>query len=463
MGNEYLVLSDMHLADVEDHDDGWKIYKSSRFLFDDEFSDILDHFVKRNKPGSRLTLVLNGDVFDFDLVTAVPEDAPWPVNLSERRRGLHSTEEKSIWKLERMLDDHPGFVEALAVFLSKGHKLVYLMGNHDREFHYPGVQDTLRQRIIKRAEELGGSFEDDAITFEPWFYLVPGEIYVEHGQQYDHYTSFRNLLSPVVKHQDEERLALPMGNLSNRYLMSKMGFFNPHASDYILNLFSYLAHWLKYYALSPRSLMFNWLWGSLVVIGKLLRIRKKLLGRSRDKTERLEEVAERNSLSLQTVRKLSGLQRQPITTRFFRIIREFWIDRLLMAIVMTGGTITLALVAVPLWVKLMVPLTGFPMIYFIYERFAQGENIFTIEKRFPEVARSISELVPVKVVTFGHTHVPRMIPLSREVSFVDTGTWAPITSPKAPDRPVPGYRNYLLASFPDDQPHSLTFDSWMKK
>ena len=36
MGNRYLIVSDLHLCDVEDHSDGWKAYKNSRYRFDRE-------------------------------------------------------------------------------------------------------------------------------------------------------------------------------------------------------------------------------------------------------------------------------------------------------------------------------------------------------------------------------------------------------------------------------------------
>ena len=60
MGNRYLVVSDLHLTDVEDHPDGWKAYKSSRYLFDEEFGQLVQHFVEQRDEGDRLTLVLNG-------------------------------------------------------------------------------------------------------------------------------------------------------------------------------------------------------------------------------------------------------------------------------------------------------------------------------------------------------------------------------------------------------------------
>jgi len=390
MARRYLVVSDLHLCDVEDHPDGWKRYKRAGYVFDDELVALLDDFVATG--GDELTLVLNGDIFDFDLIAAVPDDPPFPVSLSERRRGLDATAAKSRWKLERILAHHPRFVAALAGFLSRGHEVVYVLGNHDREVHFPEVRAALEEALQRAGAAPAAA--PPRFRVEEWFYYVPGELYAEHGHQYDYYSSFRHLLAPTVEMGGERVLAVPMGNLSNRYLLSRMGFFNPHASDYILNVFRYAAHWLRHYAWSRRSLVVPWFIGSLMVMATLLNLKRKLLPTPATQTAGLAETARRYALPAATVTALWGLHRPPITERFFRIIREFWIDRLAIAVLMTGGTIALALVPIPLWIKLMVPLSSFPLLYFIYEWLARGETIFSIEKRLPGYARQIAALLP---------------------------------------------------------------------
>jgi UDP-2,3-diacylglucosamine pyrophosphatase LpxH len=460
MGNRYLVISDLHLADIEDHPDGWKAYKSSRFAFDEDLDQLIKSFSEQSDNGDGLTLILNGDIFDFDLITLSPEDPPWPTTRFERRRVLNSSAEKSAWKLQQMLAHHPRFIEVLADFLAAGHRLVYVMGNHDREFHYPEVQQVFIDALEKSAQDRGKSLLQGRLRFEPWFYYVPGEIYAEHGHQYDLYTSYRYQLWPVVTIKDEQVIALNMGNVSNRYLLTRMGFFNPIGGDFILNLFAYLRHWWKYYALTRRVLFWHWAWGSLLVIAKLLKIKSKLGVKPPEDAQELGRVARRFDLPEQTVRSLGQLQRRPITSRFFRMIRELWLDRVALALLMIGGTVALALVPIPLWIKLMVPLTGFPLLYFIYEYFAEGDTIFTIEKEIPRYARAIAELMPAKIITFGHSHRPRQIPLARDTFFVDTGTWAPILAPKDKTRLCPGMRNYLQATFHQSQV-DLKLDSWM--
>ena len=461
MARSYLVVSDLHLCDVEDHADGWKAYKSARYLFDGEFAAMLLDFRSRAAPGDELVLILNGDVFDFDLVSAVPADPPWPVSPAERYRGLRSTAEKSVWKLSLILSCHGWFELAIADWLRAGHRLVYVMGNHDREFHFPEVQKTLLHQLHLAARGQGGDFRDEQVRFEPWFFHQPGEIYAEHGQQYDFYTTFRNVLCPTVDGKEGPMLALPMGNLSNRFLMTRMGYFNPFATDYIRNLFSYLWHWLKYYAFSRRSLAIAWLWGSLVVLGKLLATKKRQLRAPRVCATDFAEIGSRASLDTTTVEKIAALQQPPITNRLYRMLREFWLDRLLLFVLMVGGTITLALVPVPLWLKLMVPLACFPLLFFIYETFAHGETVFGVEREFPRVARQLAALMDAPVIAFGHDHVPRLLPLDERSTFADTGTWAPIYDEAG--ELLGGYRNFLEAHFHAGRRPEIFLGSWMPR
>ena len=452
----YLIVSDLHLADVEDHGDGWKYFKGSRYLFDEDFDGLLRGFAARGVgPG---TLILNGDIVDFDLVTAVPDDPPWSLTRGERRRGLVATPEKSAWKLARILEHHPVFVDALGVFLAGGHRVVWVLGNHDRELHFPAVQDVLLGALEQAAGRAGGGIPPGAFTVEPWFYHVPGRIYAEHGQQYDYYNSFRFVLEPVITRRGVPEIALPMGNISNRLLMGRMGYFNPHAGDYILNVFSYFLHWVRLYAFSRRTLLFTWFAGSILALGALLGTKRRLLRQPREgDAARLEALRERMGLGPEELAGLRLLQRPPITDRVFRIVREFWIDRLVIAALMTGGTVALALVPIPLWIKLMVPLSCFPLVYFLYEALVQGETVFSAADKLTLYASKIGEVLRVPVVTFGHTHEPRIIPVGPGITYVNSGTWAPITGPYPNTDLLPGFRNWLEVDF-SEAPPRVRFD-----
>ncbi len=460
MGNQYLVVSDLHLSDIEDHSDGWKAHKSSRFVFDEAFSELVKKFLRGGENGDSLTLILNGDIFDFDLVTAIPKKAEWSISSFEKKRGLNASANKSAWKLKTILANHLSFIAILAEFVSKGHKLVYIMGNHDREFHFPEVQKAFIEALDDYARNNNLSLAAGSVSFEPWFYYVADEIYAEHGHQFDYYSSSRYLLWPLVEIKGEEVVALSMGNISNRYMLNQMGFFSPHEGNFILNFFNYFIHWIKFYAFTKRSLIVHWFWGSLLVIFKMLQIKKRLRIEPSEHTQRMNRMARKYDLSQEEIRALGKLQSSPIMLRLFRMVRELWLDRVLVSLLMIGGTITLALVPIPLWIKLMVPLTSFPLLFFIYEYLVRGESIFAYEKEIPKRARSIAAMLPAKIITFGHSHIPRLIPLGKGTTFVDTGTWAPVMADGDRKRLADGRRNYLIVSIHKKE-MGLTFESWM--
>jgi len=456
--NRYLVVSDLHLADIEDYPDGWKRHKSSAWVYDDEFDEMVRAFEAEGEADDRLTLILNGDIFDFDLVTAVPDPAPWPIGPIEDQYGLDATAPKSAWKLQRMLGDHPTFITTLARLCDAGHRVVLVLGNHDRELWFPAVQEVFFAAVKAAAS---GPVEASQLRVESWFYYVPGEIYVEHGHQYDYYSSFRYNLEPIYRKGGEEHLALPTGNLSNRFLLSNIGYFNPHATDFILSLVGYVKHWLKYYAFTKRSLILTWLVGSVRSLAALLNIRARLTQHPPEDYERhLEDTAGRYELPQDTVRELYALRHEPITTRAFKIFREFWLDRLSLAVLMILGTVALALAPVPAWIKIMVPLTGFPLLWFVYQWLAGNDNALTLEQKSHTHAHAIASLLDVKAIVFGHTHVPNLVPLSREVTFANSGTWAPIWDGERLEHAA-GLRNYVTVSFRGGE-CAVRLGSWLE-
>ena len=437
----YLVISDLHLADLESHADGWKSYKHPRFTFDEELDRIVRRFVAEADSTAERVLVLNGDIVDFDLITRVPDEPPWPVSRRERRRGLDPTEAKSAWKLEQVLADHPGFVDTLARFAGRGHRIVYVIGNHDTEMSFAGVQRVLERALAARAGELELGIAPGALCFEPWFYYVPGEIYAEHGHQYDRFSSQECVLQPVDTTVEPPQAVLAMGNLANRTLLSRMGFFNPHASDYILSLPRYVAHWLRHYAFTWRSVAMAWLLGSIAVLMELMRAHRRRRRQPVDREAVIRTEAARKGLSVGTLRALDAQRRPPVIGHTWRMMRELWLDRLGLAVLMCGGTIALALSPVPLWVSLTVPLGGFPLAYLLYEALAADDSIFTMGREAQVHARAVARLLPVRVVTFGHSHVPELLPLTPGVTYVNTGTWAAV--PTGEETLEPGLRNTL--------------------
>jgi len=459
--SRYLVVSDLHLCDIEDDPDpDWKRYKRSEWVFDADFDAMVRHFEAQGGPDDRLTLILNGDIFDFDLVTAIPDTPPWPVGPVERQSGLVPNAPKSVWKLERILSFHHTFLTTLARLLAAGHQVVFILGNHDRELWFDDVRATLTRALVAAAPADAPPLDPARVLVEPWFYYVPGEVYVEHGHQYDYYSSFRYNLEPVYEQGGDTLLVLSTGNLSNRYMLSNIGTFNPHATDYILSLFGYLRHWFVHYVKKGRSLGLVWLVGSIRTLLALLNIRGRLQQHPpRDYGRHLVDAATRSGLDLATVKALHDLRHEPITTRIFKIIREFWLDRLALATLMTLATVVLAFAPVHLGVKIVVPFLSFPLLWFVYQWLAGNDNALNLEYKSHAYAYAIASLVDARLVVFGHTHIPNMIPVSRGVTFANTGTWAPIWD-KGGEHLAAGLRNFVHATFRDGH-YAVELGSWI--
>ena len=448
-------------------------YKAADLVPDAQLAALFERFAD-DHPHHARTLVLNGDIFDFDLVTATPPPgaAGFSVRRGERVYGLDPTAPKSVFKLQRMLADHPTFVRALARRAAAGDRVVYVLGNHDREIHFPSVQETLRQAVLAAARAQGLALEPaQAIAFEPWFLRDPGVIYVEHGNQYDMWSSFAHVLAPTVPvgsrggakpagslggdqqepvatEDPDDQVALPMGNFSCRYLLNRMGFFNPHANNFMLSGFRYLAHWLKHYAFTRRSLIGSWLWGSVQTFFGMLATRRRVRAAGDDQhLAARDALAARHGLAPQVLAALDDLREQPVTSKQFRIFRELWLDRVALAMLLVGATVALAVTPIPLWVKLMVPLSTFPLLFLMYDGLFR-ESIFDYEGRLADRGREIARLVGCPVVVMGHTHRAMAVPIARGQVFANSGTWAPTWVGDDPSRPEPGRRNYVLVRAP---------------
>jgi hypothetical protein len=142
-----------------------------------------------------VVLILNGDVFDF---------------LKMDYRGKyprHITEEISEWKMKKVLQAHPRVFAAWKKFLEIPQtRLVFVIGNHDADVAWPGVQRML-------LEALG---HPPKITITHFF--ENKLFHVQHGNLIDPFFGF-NHLNPVIEHQGKKILNLPLGaQIAAQYL-----------------------------------------------------------------------------------------------------------------------------------------------------------------------------------------------------------------------------------------------------
>ncbi|MDA0167643.1 metallophosphoesterase [Solirubrobacter taibaiensis] len=228
-----LVASDFHLGAGSDQRTG-TYDATENFHADDAFADWLEHY-----GATDTVLILNGDIFDFVRVTAVPveeadcerwsqalrrlgypEQASSPARLklsvsrSERRYGLGSEDYKSLWKLLHIIDGHPGFFAALSRWIERGGEVVILAGNHDVELHWPLVRQAIRLEV--RQPEGGPWFEDEDVRFE--------NVQIEHGHQYD---PMNRVQGSITLAPDNTQMRLPLGSFLCRYMINRVEALDP--------------------------------------------------------------------------------------------------------------------------------------------------------------------------------------------------------------------------------------------
>ena len=76
-----IVISDLHLSDADTGRTDkpfWKAYKRKEHFFDDDLVRMIRHVEAEAQGG--VELILNGDVFDFDNVVAIPPNPPSKVS-----------------------------------------------------------------------------------------------------------------------------------------------------------------------------------------------------------------------------------------------------------------------------------------------------------------------------------------------------------------------------------------------
>jgi UDP-2,3-diacylglucosamine pyrophosphatase LpxH len=428
-GLNTFIVSDMHLTEAHEPDEArplWMAYKRREFYIDEEFAAFLDHI--EEKADGPIELILNGDIFDFDAVTAVPATEKHPDWL-ERARGLGSEEWQSQFKMQVIIRDHPRFFQALGDFIARGHRAIFVVGNHDVELFWPSVQRILCDALgAPIPSGIGDEEEAQPVVFCNWFYLSGGDTYVSHGHQYDPNCVVRDPIDPLIEVHGKPRVRIPFGDLAARYMLNGMGYFNPHQSEnYIMSAISYLRFFFRYMLRTQPLLIWTWFWGAYATLW--ISLRTHWLPPMRDPLlvdDKVRSVAIRAQATPSMVRKLNALHVPSATNNPFRIARELWLDRaffLLIALFLAWQVvlhINIAWPISPLWV--FVPLLIFMLPYAAYASSVRPTAFQTplLDERLAEL---IHKITGARRVVFGHTHQPECTQVG-PVTLYNGGFWS---------------------------------------
>ena len=420
------VVSDLHLAEAEPSHPGnplWKRYKRRSHFVDKSFKRFLEHL--REAAHGPLEVVFNGDVFDFDATMALPERPPFGVSWLERHRGLTAQEAKSRYKMSVILEDHPVWVRAVREWVQDGHHVVFVIGNHDLELHWPAVRDEL-MRWFALADD-----DAERVRVCEWFYVSSGDTLIEHGNQYDPYCVCPSPLQPVVRKRGAEYVRLPFGNLAARFMLNGMGLFNPHVDSSFIksSFFEYVKFFYQYLLRIQPLLGWTWFWSSLVTF--LYALEEAVLPPVKhaplDFEGHVEDIAARANATPRVVRSLAQLHAHPAVLSPLRVMRELWLDRALLVVLALMFSFELTLltklfVQVPLW-GFVAPFAVLMPWVIRYARGVESENE-EAQKGALEKLDLSSQIAGVSRVVHGHTH-RQMHRWIGGVELINTGTWSP--------------------------------------
>lgn len=419
------IVSDMHLCEGEPvHPEFplWKKFKTKQFFYDETFADFLNH-IEEMAEGHSVELVLNGDIFDFDSVTAIPEFPSFRVEWLETRRGLYPRPERSKYKIQVILKDHQVLVKALADFVRRGHRAVFVIGNHDLELHFPEVQAEIMSALQLLPDEEG------RVRFCEWFYISNQDTIVEHGNQYDPYCSCDDPVNPFVQGYNYKAMRLPFGNLACRYILNGMGFFNPHVeSNFIMTLPEYVRFFLKYMLRAQPTLMFDWFFGAMVTLWKSFIERFMRPVRDPLKIEdKINLIAQKANAEPRMVRELRELFVDSASNNPFLIMRELWLDRAflvmlaflvifqLMLVVKQFFNISFFWAFIPLFI--LVP-------FFVFYTRSVTSLVSSFKEPDERILSTACSITGVQRVIYGHTHLIRHEMIGA-VEHLNSGCWSP--------------------------------------
>jgi hypothetical protein len=159
---EAYVVGDLHLGAGDQVDYFKQFGRDGVFV----------NFVKDRQP-STTTLILNGDIIDF---VRIP-----PLEVPEVPHHLLWDEEASVLKLETVIGAHPDWFAALRGFVANGGRIEYIVGNHDLDVCWKGVQRRF-------CDALGDTWDERTSSGKRICFSVKGirwgDVIVEHGHRY---------------------------------------------------------------------------------------------------------------------------------------------------------------------------------------------------------------------------------------------------------------------------------------
>ncbi len=461
-----LVLSDVHLgSDLHDQARTTGFGRRSKQV-DDDLVMLLHHYRKTPPLGERWHLVIAGDFVDFIGMSLPPplEELTTAPSEEELEHGLGNAEDHARIKMRRVGERHPEVFAALAAFVSDGHRLTIVHGNHDVEFHWDAVKDEFRKILeAARPEGTDGASLLSRVSFNPWFFYVKDVAYIEHGHMYDPFCATTHVMAPLSP-LDPRRLARGFCDVLLRFVvrptkgLKEYGHEHMGVVDYVkfgvgLGLGGMVKLGMRFFG----------------AVFELFRVRQGYLTEAaealrHEHERRVAQLAKTMRIGTDKLRALAALQVEPITRSIGGILASVLLDRVALAV---GAAFALGGVGFFLGVRSGHGALGAAAVVGAWI----GTHVYLARQRKVDPAEELkgragklATLFPAAFVVMGHTHIPVKVPVEEGVTYINLGSWAE-------DEEVSGSQEYAayqaarthLVIHPSDSGTEAQFLAWDSK
>jgi len=421
-GESLLVLSDVHLGSDLNDLTGATVRRAREV--DEDLVRLLVHYRDAAAPNGRWRLVIAGDFIDFIGMTvrAGETNLVTPTTEEEDTFGLGNAEDHAREKMRRVAARHADVFAALAAFVSKGHALTLVHGNHDLELHWDGVQQEMRRVLRDHATTADETF-DERIGFQPWFYYVDGVAYIEHGHQYDAYCATDLIMAPRSP-LDPRRIMRGFSDVLLRRVVRQTPGVREHGHEN-LGILDYLMLGARLGIGGMLRLGLRF-FGAVIELFRLRRQHFADAGKVlREEHERRAALlAEATRIGMDRLRSLAALQTPPITRSIRGILASVLLDKIALGLLCSALIIVLGTVAARhghhLWLLPASVVVGWA----IAHRFLTRARHIDPAEILADRAVHLAKLFPVAFVVMGHTHIPAQVPVSASATYINLGAWA---------------------------------------
>ena len=416
---DYVLLSDVHLgSDLVQHARPWSrdSWLREHAEIDARIESMIAYHLQR--AAGRIRFVIAGDFVDF-----IGMSLPLPPSTlrsgatdEERAHGLGSAGDHAAHKVQAMAARHERVLRALSTALLAGHVLVLVPGNHDMEWHWPAARRAFREELRKAAPELTRERLNRQVEFHPWFYHVPGLLYVEHGHEFDPMCSYGDPVLPLCP-KDPRRIRTTPSSVLLRYVARPTRGLSTFGHEHA-NFLSYL-----------RIASGFGLLGGLKLSARFVRASYRLLRDARLRCARLEHRSARRLRALARATRLSAellerLKRQhvrPVMHSHLSLLCSLYLDRVLLVMFVVAAC-AVALASTPCRAAIEWSL-GAALAALAAGALTGRRRNIDPTAAMREGARRAALHLGVRYVVMGHTHEPRFDALEEGGSYVNLGHW----------------------------------------